>query len=188
MRLFLAIELTDEVRQRLITIQDVMREIAAASWTRPENLHLTLKFLGETRDTAVAPLCAAMQEIRIDDAPTLTFDHAVFFPRGGDIGIIGAGASAPPAALGSLVEQIERACRRQGFPRESRRYVPHITIARARRPLRWGLCAVLAEATAPWWPCPPLPLRQFVLMESRLKGTGPEYSVLARFDLEKPEP
>lgn len=183
MRLFLAVELPGNVRRHLIDVQSAIKDVAQAAWTKAENLHLTLKFLGETPDSALAGLCAAIGRVRARGAMSLRFDHVLCFPPRGSIRIIGAGAADPPPALGALVEDLETACEEKGFARENRRYAPHITLARARRPLPGPLRERIAAAAAARWPSPPMEISRFVLMESRLKPAGAEYAALAAFDL-----
>lgn len=160
----------------------MLRPVArGVSWTRGENLHLTLKFLGEVADEQVKPLCDELRAIVRPGPIEMWAEGLVCFPECGSIRIIGAGLAGPTAALLELVERIEEACARQEFPRERRAYTPHLTLARAKIPLPGGLRGKLAEAVKDHFPGPVMSTSQFVLMQSVLKPAGAEYTPAARF-------
>jgi 2'-5' RNA ligase len=183
MRLFLAIELSADFRQHLARLQDALRPLARVSYTKPDNLHLTLKFLGEVTDQAVKPLCDSLAGIGRCGELELVADHLACFPERGPIRIIGAGLAAPPGLL-ELVSRIEAACEQHNLPRETRAYRAHITFARARDGLPSALRPRLHDAVSTSFPSPLMVADQYVLMESRLLPTGPVYIPLARFDME----
>lgn len=175
MRLFLAIELSEEARDHLVRVQDALRrDVRSGGFTKAANLHLTLKFLGEAEDSAIKPLCDDLAAMRSGAEIQLRADHLVCLPERGPIRILAAGAIASPALL-ELVERIEGACEAHGFPRERRRFLPHITFARLRNPLPGSIRSKLFAAAESLWPGPGLSTRHFTLMESRLLAQGAEY-------------
>ncbi|HEX2972842.1 MAG TPA: RNA 2',3'-cyclic phosphodiesterase [Tepidisphaeraceae bacterium] len=181
MRLFLAIELSESARRHLIKVQDVLRPIVrGVSFTRPENLHLTLKFLGEVPDNNVKPLCDSLEAMAPCGAVELMADQLTCFPERGAIRIIGAGMQVP-ASLGQLVSQIETTCKEHGFRLEGRPYTAHITLARAKDVLPPAMRKTLGEATASLWPGPEVLAEEFVLMQSQLKREGAVYTPAAHF-------
>ena len=128
MRLFIAINFTDETRARLLTLRDELRaQSARGNFSLPENLHLTLAFLGECdirQADAAKKAIAAVEFTPID----IIIDRVGRFRRdGGDIWW--AGAREIPALMAlqrDLTEQLLAA----GFTLERRRYSPHITLGR----------------------------------------------------------
>lgn len=123
MRLFVAIRFSEELRRALLDAQTALRrQGASGNFTRPENLHLTLAFLGETEDVSGAE--AAVEEACRGGA----FELAV--GGGGRFGDLWwAGVQEAPR-LSALAEDLQTALRRRGFSIERRPFLPHITLAR----------------------------------------------------------
>jgi len=125
-RLFTAIEIPDAVRARLSLLQG---GVPGARWTPVENLHLTLRFIGEVDEPTAGDIDHVLSGIR-----EKAFDLAL---RGvGEFGgreprAIWAGV-APNASLQHLVAKIESALQRMGLAAETRKYTPHVTFARLR--------------------------------------------------------
>src|SRR6266550_2352900 len=118
MRLFLAIELPDDVREHLVRVQEalatVMPEVAM---TRAENLHVTLKFLGEVDDRGTVSLCESLAKIR-GAAMELSARGVECYPKRGPIRIIAAGMDGSLVALRGLHQAIEQRCQFLGFEKE----------------------------------------------------------------------
>lgn len=127
MRLFLAVNFDDATKHRIQAVQQRLREVAQGDFSRPENLHLTLAFLGEVPVQKAAAVRRAMDRTR---AVTLhlTFDQTGSFRRdGGDIWWIGL---AENPALFRLQQELCGNLIAEGFRLEKRRFSPHITLAR----------------------------------------------------------
>jgi 2'-5' RNA ligase len=180
MRLFLAIELAEPVRRHLVKLAERFRPIARASYVRPENLHLTLKFLGQVPDERVKEICDALELIPKAGPFELAVDRVECFPERGRVRVIGMGMVPPPQLL-TLVNRIEATCKPLGFPLEGRPYTAHITLARAREPLQGSIRAQLVEAAKDLLPGPIMAVTQFVLMQSILKREVAEYTPAAHF-------
>lgn len=131
MRLFWAIEVSDGVRECARAVRQQVQD-PALRWSRLENLHVTLKYLGETElavDALVAaarPACASVGPLELTVGEVGSFGRP---PRVVWLGLEGAGR--PRLCL--LAAAIDEACHRLGFPRESRPFAPHLTLARVRR-------------------------------------------------------
>ena len=123
MRLFLAIQLSPAVREALLTAQDALRRQGRGSFPPPENLHLTLAFIGETD---------RLEEVKSALAP-LTGSGPVCLEAGGPLGRFGdlwwAGIRGGPA-LAALASAVQTALRQAGFPIERRAWKPHVTLVR----------------------------------------------------------
>lgn len=183
MRLFIAIELTPPVREHVSGIAARARstEIGPCSWVRTDNLHVTVKFLGEVPEPQIPEVCAALGKVMAGGPIVLRSSHLECFPPRGPVRVIAAGLSGEIERLRDAHAQIETACAQIGIPAEGRRFVPHITLARARRGLPARARNELESITRDDFPGAEMAAGKFVLMESRLKPTGAEYLPLARF-------
>jgi 2'-5' RNA ligase len=178
MRLFLSIEIPAPVRSRLRQIQESLRPAIPAQWTDPAQLHLTLKFLGETADTQLPQLLHHLKPIHIDPPIILTITRIICFPPHGPIRIIAAGLQDENSRCAQLQSRIEQACSLAGYRREARPWTPHITLARIKNPLPPNARSLLTTAKIP--PCD-FEAEDFALIESRLDRTGPTHITVASF-------
>lgn len=138
-RVFIAIELPSETRASVAAHVARLRAAVPgvrASWPRPENLHLTLKFLGEmTPAKAVALKDAASRAALHSQSFTLALSGTGAFPPSGNPRVLWLGIEDPSGALlARLHWQLEEECAMAGFAREERRFHPHLTLARIRAP------------------------------------------------------
>jgi len=195
MRLFLAIELSPNVREHLRHLQqDLAHRIdehwrgkprrPKISWTKPENLHVTLKFLGEVPDARVPALCDAMKSAPLEAAFNLRTAGVHHFPPRGPINVIVSSLEGDLAAARRLAAEIESACEPCGFAKESRPFTPHVTIGRAKQTMtarEWE-----ALELPPAAPGEMFPVSRVVLMQSDLRRDGPVYAPVATFPLSQP--
>ena len=180
MRLFIALEILPAVRHNLATLLDSMRAITKEPrWVRAENLHVTLKFLGEVAETKVDAVRHALGEIRSDETVALDFRGLGFFPNEKHPRVFWAGMAASPN-LKTLAGDIAGAMERLGIPREKREFSPHLTLARFERPrLPEALRKLIAENLQREFGS--LITNEFHLIQSKLKPTGAEYTTVATF-------
>jgi len=177
MRLFIAIEIDDDVRQRLAEAQ---RLLAAApckvKWVEPRNLHLTLKFLGEVPDHHAGAIADAMTRAARDAKP---FEMKVAgvgtFPPKGVPRVVWAGAEA--VQVRPLQQRLEAALEALGHEREKRAFHPHLTLGRVKgREGSRELRALMERLEArDFGTCR---VGEVVLMQSTLSPAGPTYSPL----------
>ena len=182
MRLFVAIELDEPFRNHLIKIQDSLRSVVPqASFTKPQNLHLTLKFIGEHEEKKVPALCDALDAVARAGEFPLRYTGLDLLPERGPIRIIAAAVDGGEK-LRALQAAIEDACATQQIPRENRRFRAHITLARARNGLPRSVRPKLLEHVPPAIPAQ-MSVRGFVLMLSTLSNKSSEYSCLYKIAL-----
>jgi 2'-5' RNA ligase len=135
---FVAIELPAPVRRKLIEHIDRLRILVPderASWVPEENLHLTLKFLGDIPLTNVEKLSAAASIAASRVEPfEIVVDGCGSFPPRGQPRVLWIGIEDTSGKLAPLYQAIENECAKVGFPREPRAFHPHLTIARIRKP------------------------------------------------------
>ena len=185
MRLFVALEIPDTVRDNLAAqikeLRDLSTKVAdkRPRWVRPENLHVTLKFIGEVSPTKLGGIRSALSAIRSDTQVDLKFHGLGFFPNEQYPRVLWAGLDAS-ANLTSLAGDIDGALESQGIARERRAFTPHLTLARIEPPgLHEKLRAAIQENRAREFGS--FQTREFQLIESKLKPSGAEYTTLASF-------
>lgn len=174
-RLFIAIRPPQAVRDILI---DTMEGLAGARWQDDENLHLTLRFVGEVETPAANDLASALGRIEAE-GPRLKVAGAGTFERKGRVTALWARV-IPTEALEALRQKVERACEQAGLGRETRRFTPHVTLARPRGS-EGGIgewLASHARLAAPEWTA-----TEFVLYQSHLGGQGSRYEPIASYPL-----
>src|SRR5207247_4521584 len=169
---FLAIELPDDVRSHLIEVRKRLEAgLPEVSYAKCENLHITLKFLGDVDPKRVGAITQSLALIK----PSRIELHAVgieCFPNRGPVKIVTTALDGTLPPLRALVESIEQRCKFLGFEKEQRGYRPHVTIARARPVLSSKFRQLVADATLGLWPGPTFAPAQFVLMDSQLSAEG----------------
>ena len=174
-RLFVGIRPPEIVRDALI---DTMEALEGARWQDEAQLHVTLRFIGEVERPLANDLADELGAIPWPDFP-LEIDGVSHFQRKGNPTAVWA-RILPSEALEGLRQKIERACERVGLERETRRFTPHITIARLGRNSA-GLGSWLAShgglRAGPW------PAERFILFESHLSPSGAHYEVVAEYPL-----
>ena len=180
MRLFVALEIPSAVRQNLATLLGSFRAVTRKPlWVRAENLHVTLKFLGEVAEAKVDPVRSALGMIRSDNPVALQFRGLGFFPNEKHPRVFWAGMEASPN-LKTLARDLETAMEKLGIQREKREFSPHLTLARFERP---RLPEALRKLIADNQQCEFGSLRtnEFHLIQSKLRPTGAEYTTVATF-------
>ncbi len=182
-RLFVAVELTDSVKDTLHRIQQRLQPyFVRATWARPEGLHITLKFLGPTPVERIDAIVAALTPVARQTQPfTMEVRGIGVFPGWDRPRVLWVGVTdARP--LVALQARVETALSAMGFSPERRTYHPHVTLAR----IRWTERGVirqfrermLHQFDRPWGTTV---VRAFVLFESQLHPQGAIYTPLHRF-------
>ena len=147
MRLFIGIELAAEMRNALVEVQDQLRERFASGvrWTGYEQLHITLKFLGEVPEGRHGDIVGALHSAVTCCAPCrASLMGTGVFPEQGVPQVVWCGLTA---TFHFLWETVEHTMDVIGFPRETRALVPHITIGRI-RDSAWSQGELLRAALA----------------------------------------
>jgi 2'-5' RNA ligase len=182
MRLFIAIELPDDVRRHLQKMQELLQPTLKAKWTRPDQLHLTLKFLGDTADSELPRVLEQLGTIQMAEPIRLTTAGVVCFPPHGPIRIVAAALEDEAGNCAKLQSAIDQACYAAGFPLEGRRWTPHVTLARVKDRVGASARSAATEAGAALSKCH-CEIDGFALIESRLDRVGPTYGRIASFSL-----
>ena len=180
MRLFVALQIPSSVQENLADLLESLRAVSPQTrFVRPENLHVTLKFIGEVPETKLAAIRGALGAVRSEQAVALDFRGLGFFPNEKHARVFWAGIAASPN-LKILAADIEKAAVTVGISREKRDFSPHLTLARfgpARLQERLR-AAIQKNATRHFGS---LCANRFHLIESKLKSSGAEYTTVESF-------
>jgi 2'-5' RNA ligase len=185
LRTFLAVDLGKAIRDRCVALQEtLLRGGADVKWVEPDNLHVTLLFLGEVEDRDVAALCRAVADVCGRYAPFRASIEAVgCFPNPRRPRVVWVGVGEGAAELVALHDDLEGPLMDLGcYRREERRYTPHVTLGRVRgdRPAA-GLAAALARQAN--WQGGVTEVREVRVLSSELTPQGPVYTLLSRAPL-----
>ena len=191
LRLFVALELPPEARLALGRTVDTLRAggVASLRWVAVENVHLTLKFLGDVTPHRVPELGDALAVAAKGHAPfTLHLGEGGVFPSIRAPQVVWVGLQGDLAALKAVQTDVEHSLAELGFPVEARSFVPHLTVARARGRLsadertRLGHALQQMEAADRH----AFPIEKVSLMESTLLPSGAVYGHLLQISLAPP--
>ena len=176
LRLFVGIALPEEVQAELGALGGGLPN---ASWVRPENLHMTLRFIGEVGEDVAEDIEAALQGIHARGF-SMELCGLGFFSNGRNPRQIWVGVERNPALV-HLQEKIESAVVRAGLPPERRKFIPHVTLARLRGQNVPRLQAFLS--THEPFRKGPLAIDRFTLFSSKLSHNGSIYRAEAEYPL-----
>jgi 2'-5' RNA ligase len=183
-RVFIALDVSDPVRERIADFARVLRAKAPeARWVRTDAVHVTLKFIGEAPPAQVDRIRMALEPVRASGPVEMSFRGAGFFPDEQRPRVFWVGIDATPT-LADLAGEIEQRLEPLGIARESRSFRPHLTLARIEgaNGARNGVDALrraLGESRAPEFG--KVVERTFHLYESRLGPGGARYTRLQSF-------
>jgi 2'-5' RNA ligase len=185
-RLFCAVELPDDVRARLQEhIARLRKEFpdAAASWSRVENIHLTLKFFGNVAVDRIPQISAAATRTTEQFSKfEIEVGKTGVFPRPSRPQVLWIGVSDPSGQLSKLQQQFESECAAAGFEKEERAYRPHLTIARLRKPETRLANTHLQMTFDPI----AVKVNELILFRSELSSKGSRYTALSHHHLPNP--
>ena len=174
-RLFVAIRPPEHIRDLLI---DAMDDSPALRWVGDEQLHLTLRFIGEVERPVANDIAAGLDRLRSPAFELRLNGVGKFERRNG--GALWAGI-APKEPVAALAAKVERALQQAGLEPEKRAFTPHITLARWNRRNAEAVEAFLRRNSD--LHSEPFAADRFILFESKLSRHGAHYDEIAGFDL-----
>jgi 2'-5' RNA ligase len=186
MRLFFAVLLENHTKHRVAVVQESMKRALAGqriSWVKAENLHLTLRFLGEQDEQGLRRAVEAAQAVASQhSAFRFVVRGTGVFPDMRRARVLWVGVQEPAEPLYCLATDLEQELRQRGFPPEDKPFRSHITLARVKEP---PPAAVLQRifASIPDEPLGTVEVRSFVLMQSVLHPNGSQYAPVQEFAL-----
>jgi 2'-5' RNA ligase len=188
LRTFLAVDVGKAVRARLVALQESLaRTGAGVKWVEPENLHVTLLFLGEVDEREVIDVCRAVAEVcGRHDRFALSVETVGCFPNPRRPRVVWAGCGVGGPELIALHDALEPPLLALGcYRREERQYTPHLTLGRVKSEGGGPALAVALQHKA-GWQAGETEVREVLVMSSELTPQGPVYAVLSRAKLRKP--
>ena len=153
------------------------------NWVNLENIHLTLKFLGETSTNKTEEIVSALEEVAaVNKSVEYSLSKCGIFGSRYDPRVIWLGADKHPEAILKLGKDVIDAMHHAGFDRDRQNYVPHLTLGRIKQISdKHHFQRIISEVKTIEYQI--LKANEFRLYESVLKSIGPVYSILARFPL-----
>lgn len=182
-RAFICLDIPQSVKQRIDALQRDLRQIGAqVSWVKPDNIHLTLKFLGDVAESRIESIRKAVEiAARATRALEIEVAGTGCFPSPRNPRVLWIGLSDMEGKLAELHRAIESELARERFPREPKKFSPHLTIGRVRAPHNAALVA--EELISRGFEPHNFQADEIIVMRSDLKPTGPIYTPLARIKL-----
>jgi 2'-5' RNA ligase len=188
-RSFVAVELGDQVKQRLAEIQRQLKATAPSGsvrWVQPDSIHLTLKFLGDVPEERIGALVAALERTCAPVAPlAFVVAGAGCFPDARRPNVVWIGVEDASGQLRALQQAVEQALNPLGYPPEGRPFKPHLTLGRANRSAPVADLRKVGELVSRLevGRLGQVEVAEIVLMRSDLSPAGARYTPLAHIPL-----
>lgn len=187
LRLFVACELPDDVKDAVATVTRSIREQSGSSvrWVNPNGVHLTLKFLGEVPQNKLPAIKIALQEAVVRHSPfNLEFSNIGTFGGREGLRIMWIGIAGDVLRLEALTRDVNRALEVVGFEGDRRPFRPHLTLGRVRDHISTRDRAAIEVAVGKTdVPAVAWRTSQISLIKSTLTPRGPVYEVISTFPL-----
>lgn len=176
-RCFIAIDIPDEIKSGLSALQHSLKRLGASiSWTRSEGIHLTLKFLGNVDQEVIPEVIKSMETVVSDSGSfTVMVEGVGCFPSPHRARVLWVGLDGGESLI-TLQKLVEDAMELVGFPKEERRFHPHLTLGRVRNP--HGVDRVVQEMQQSGFPRQEFTASDIRLIKSDLQPSGAVYTML----------
>jgi len=180
MRTFIAIELPSQFTSQIDQLQQALRQTKAdVSWVKPQNVHITLKFLGEVNEEKIEEVYRATEK---SVAGVTNFQVSLKglggFPNMKRPRVIWVGLEKGKEVLAQLGPKVEEGFSKIGFPKENRPFTPHLTIGRVKSPKNLELLASEIGKTS--FKTEEFVVKEVVVMKSTLHPAGSIYTPLKK--------
>jgi 2'-5' RNA ligase len=188
MRCFIAIDIDEKIRSALGDLQQQLRngvdvKKGDVNWVNPDNIHLTLKFLGEIKDAKVVEVCNIVSDVAgRHESFELDIESVGHF-GGRSPKVLWVGAGEGEENLLELQEDIEESLALAGWPEETREFSSHLTLCRIRHPAAGVKLAQVSEDYKDF-KLGTMPVDSVSVYQSELKPTGPIYTLLGNYKLQ----
>jgi len=172
MRLFIALEIPDDIKKELSGLMSIPDDIAKVKWVEEKNIHLTLKFLGDVEEDKAENTVSALRSVKFDNFKCKVMDFGAF-PNEDCIKVLWAGIE-PHEEVTDLRRKIDAVLKPLGFQKDSK-FHPHVTIGRVRfvedkKRLKEWMSNLKGTGFEKQFEA-----GKFVLMRSKLGSDGPVY-------------
>jgi len=178
MRLFIALELSDEIKEELARLQAELKKAKAdIKWVEPKNIHLTLKFLGETDEPKTEEIKKALEKISSQEKPfAITLFKLGAFPNTSYMRVVWVGIDESCSEVERIAKSLEDELEKIGFPKEVRPFSAHLTLGRVKSPK--GKVALKEKILLTEVQPKKSAVEKITLFKSTLRPNGPIYDRL----------
>ena len=189
MRCFIAIDIDEQIRKALADLQQELQGKADikrgdAKWVNPDNIHLTLKFLGEIKDEQIMDICNITGDVAgRHKAFELDIESVGHF-GGKSARVLWVGTGQNVDKLLQLQQDLEQQLDLAGWPKEARKFSGHLTLCRIRNARAGAKLAQLAREYKDY-ELGTMPADSVSVYQSQLTPQGPIYTVLGRYELQQ---
>jgi 2'-5' RNA ligase len=187
MRAFIALELPKEIKDALAKLQEQLKASAAdVKWVQPQNIHLTLKFLGEREDKKIKKISQILEDVaREKDAYTINISSLGAFPGLNSPRVIWVGVDKGEKETKEIAAALEEKIAEAGLPKEERPFSCHITLGRIRSGLNRERLVDKLKNLAQVHPeqAMEFQIKKITLFQSILTPAGPVYEILKTANL-----
>lgn len=183
MRTFIAIELPERIKKKIEQLQTPLKKTNAfVSWVKPENIHITLKFLGEVPEEKINEVSSSSGKA-LEGAKkfTMSLKGMGAFPDSRRPRVIWIGAGSGEKELSSMASKIEEEMEKIGFPKEDRKFSAHFTIGRVKSPKNIEKLMELVKSSD--FSTEDIEVNEVVVMRSQLHPAGAIYTPLRKIPL-----
>ena len=188
MRCFIAIDISEEIKKKLIELQSLLAKKAGikdddVKWVAADTMHLTLKFLGDVPDNQIESLCHAVEDVAVrHDRFDINIGSIGHFGSERSAKVLWVGAGQSSDELCQLYKDLEQYLAHKGWSREARKFVGHLTLCRVKR---FKAGKRIAEEAAHYADCKlgTISADSLRVYESKLRARGPVYTLLGKYEL-----
>lgn len=181
MRAFIAIKIPDPIKEEISKFQKGLRDIQDIKWVAPENIHLTLKFLGEIKEEQIENIGKVIKTSIQDTKPfNISFGALGGFPNLSRPRVLWIGIKEGKEKLARFMDKLDKEISKLGFEQEARESIPHLTIGRVKK--NWHSRPVLLNQQQSF-DYPPFTVDKVYLIKSELTPGGPIYTNIKEFKL-----
>lgn len=189
MRVFIAIDMEPRIKRALISLQERLKEEAdikkgEVKWVQPEGMHLTLKFLGQTRDEQLAEICDAVGQAAAEHENFDLDIKSVGYFGGKSARVLWVGSGTGSEQLCDLQKSIEKKLAPLGWAKEKRKFTGHLTVCRIKNSSAGVRLAKLADDFSDFH-AGLIGVDSVIVYQSRLTPTGAIYTVLGKYKLQQ---
>jgi 2'-5' RNA ligase len=183
-RTFIAIEIPAAVRKRISEVQnEFQKENERISWTKPENIHVTLKFLGDVEENKIDAIASVVQKTAKNiQSFNVKVKNLGAFPNLRRARVLWVGLENATAELTQIAEGMETGLSQLGFPEEERKFSPHLTIGRVKSALSTRFVEKFQNYA---FEGGEFQVEEIVVMKSDLRPSGAIYTPLRKVRLKE---
>ena len=180
MRTFIAVEIPKDIQEAIGDYIDSIREsFKDVKWVSPENLHLTIKFLGEVKESDLKNLSGCVEKAASDFSPfSIDLSNIGFFPSSKNLKVIWIGTDGGADNLLDLFQELENFLENLGFDREARAFSPHLTIGRVKKKKKHKYHVNINPEELPEFKSVKFYVKSIAIIKSILTPQGPIYEKL----------